>query len=312
MVDFLLLIYKIGNREKNIGIYSTIYLSYSTFGFLFFFMKGINIVPDKNKADKREYDKKYRVKNKDRKKKQAKKYYQNNSERIKQKSKQWSKDNPNKRKIFQRRYRGNNPDKIKEYTKQYRKDNPDKIKEYSRKWRRKNPEKEKIYRKENQEKARIYQKQWRENNLEHNIEYNKQWRKDNIEKERKYKRKYRFMKRKTDLKFNLNDKISKAIRIALKGNKKGRKWENLVGYTIKDLIKRLKKTIPEEYYWKDFLEGKLHIDHIIPKSVFNFTKSEHIDFKNCWALSNLQLLPAKENLKKSNKLYKPFQLALKI
>ena len=64
--------------------------------------------------------------------------------------------------------------------------------------------------------------------------------------------------------------------------------------------------------WQDFMEGKLHIDHIIPISAFNFTKPEHINFKRCWGLSNLRLLPAKENRIKKDKIIKPFQLALQI
>lgn len=99
---------------------------------------------------------------------------------------------------------------------------------------------------------------------------------------------------------------------ALKGNKAGRHWEDLVGYKLNDLIKRLKNTMPKDYCWQDFMEGRLHIDHIIPKSAFNYTNTEHIDFKRCWSLDNLRLLPAKENLIKHNKLYKPFQPALAI
>jgi len=99
---------------------------------------------------------------------------------------------------------------------------------------------------------------------------------------------------------------------SLKKNKAGRTWKSLVSYNLNDLIKHLKKTMPEGYTWQDYLEGKLHLDHKIPISAFNFTKSEHTDFKRCWALSNLQLLPARENLVKSNKLTKPFQLALQI
>ncbi|GAI61384.1 unnamed protein product, partial [marine sediment metagenome] len=38
----------------------------------------------------------------------------------------------------------------------------------------------------------------------------------------------------------------------------------------------------------------------------------HIDFKRCWALENLRLLPAKENMVKHNKLDRPFQPALRI
>jgi len=106
--------------------------------------------------------------------------------------------------------------------------------------------------------------------------------------------------------------MSTAINLSLKGNKKGRHWEDLVGYTLKKLKNRLQKTMPEGYTWQDYMDGKLHIDHIIPKSIFNFTKPEHPDFKRCWALENLRLLPAKENQEKSNKLKKPFQSALKL
>ena len=60
--------------------------------------------------------------------------------------------------------------------------------------------------------------------------------------------------------------MSSAIRKSLKSNKEGRHWEGLVGYTLKDLIRRLKKTVPSGYTWQDFLEGKLHVDHIIPIS----------------------------------------------
>ena len=121
-----------------------------------------------------------------------------------------------------------------------------------------------------------------------------------------------YVEKRKDIKFVLNNRISCSIRDNLKREKKGRHWGGLVGYSISDLIKRLKSTMPEGYTWQDFIEGKLHIDHKIPISAFNYTKPEHIDFKRCWALSNLQLLPKGENLRKSNKLTKPFQPALKL
>ena len=74
----------------------------------------------------------------------------------------------------------------------------------------------------------------------------------------------------------------------------------------------MKKTIPESYTWKDYLEGRLQIDHKIPISVFNFSEPEHTDFKRCWTLKNLRLLPARENLMKNAKLTRPFQPALKL
>ena len=120
-------------------------------------------------------------------------------------------------------------------------------------------------------------------------------------------------RQKKDLKYRLNHRIRNLITCHMKkSQKKGRHWEDLVGYTVTQLKKRLQKTIPQGYIWQDFLEGKLHIDHIIPISAFNFTEPEHTDFKRCWSLNNLRLLPAKENIIKGAKLEKPFQPALAI
>ena len=170
----------------------------------------------------------------------------------------------------------------------------------------------KQYYKKNKEKIDKQNKQWREDNYEYLKEYCEK--NNKIYSDRyKQKRNYRLRQRsKIDPKYNLNHRMGNAIQKALKGNKNGRKWEILVGYTLDNLIKRLKQTIPEGYTWRDYLEGKLHIDHKIPISVFNYTKPEHIDFKRCWALDNLQLLPAKENIIKDVKLERPFQPALQL
>lgn len=179
--------------------------------------------------------------------------------------------------------------------------NKENEKKRSREYYKNNKENKKkyngIYYKNNKDKIKEQVRQWRENNLEKVREYKKQWRKN---------------KRRTDLKYNLNRRMVSAIGKSLKGNKAGRSWESLVGYTLKDLIKHLQKTLPKGYTWQDYFNGKLHIDHIIPISAFNFTKPEHLDFKKCWALSNLQILTAKENIMKHTKLSKPFQPALQI
>lgn len=201
---------------------------------------------------------------------------------------------------------------IKEYGRQYYIDNSEKIKDRSRQWCIDNPEKVKEYRrqyyKNNSEKIIEKMSQWQINNTEKRKKHRKQYRINNLEKIKENKR----QKYKIDAKFNLGRKISYSIYISIKGNKAGRHWENLVGYTLIDLIKHLKKNIPKNYTWQDCLDGRLHIDHIIPISVFNFSKPEHIDFKRCWELKNLRLLPSKENLIKHNKLDRPFQPALKI
>ncbi len=166
----------------------------------------------------------------------------------------------------------------------------------------------KEYYKNHKEETSKQCKTYYEKNREDILKYAKIYR-DEHRKERNI---YQGNRDKTDLKFNLDKKIGNAIRKALKGNKAGRRWEDLVGYTLDDLKMYLEKTMPNGYTWQDYLEGRLHIDHIIPISVHNYLNSEHTDFQRCWSLSNLRLLPAKENMCKNDKLFKPFQPALKL
>lgn len=128
----------------------------------------------------------------------------------------------------------------------------------------------------------------------------------------KEKKRYLNKLKKANLKFNLSCRMSVDIRTSLKGNKNGLHWENLVGYNVEKLKRHLSKNMPKGYCWKDYLEGRLHLDHITPMSTFDYTRTEQLNFKRCWSLDNLQLLPAKENIIKSNKLSKPFQLVLAI
>lgn len=110
-------------------------------------------------------------------------------------------------------------------------------------------------------------------------------------------------------------RISASIRAAITEHKAGRTWESLVGYSLKELIKRLKSTMPPAFDWdKDFVKAKggLHIDHIIPVTAFNFESPNDLDFKRCFALKNLRLLPARDNMRKGGKLDKPFQPALRL
>jgi len=127
-----------------------------------------------------------------------------------------------------------------------------------------------------------------------------------------YYNRYQSKRYKTDIRFKLNRNISRLIRKSLKSNKDSRHWEELVGYTVNELKIHLQNNMPKGYAWQDYLEGRLHLDHKIPIDAFNFDSSEQIDFKRCWNLKNLQLLPARENIIKSNKLEESFQPALKI
>lgn len=110
-------------------------------------------------------------------------------------------------------------------------------------------------------------------------------------------------RRKNSLKWQLNHRITMGILKSLKNRvKNGRTWQSLVGYNVEQLKNRLYSTMPKGYTWRDFMIGKLHIDHIIPVSFFYFEKPEDINFRKCWTLSNLRFLTALENLRKGDKI----------
>lgn len=115
-------------------------------------------------------------------------------------------------------------------------------------------------------------------------------------------------KKKKDPQFRLRINVGLSIYKAIRAHKAGRNWELLVGYTLHELTSHLEKQFTDGMAWNNY--GKWHIDHIIPVSAFNYTLPEHIDFKRCWALKNLQPLWAIDNIKKGKKLTKPFQPSL--
>lgn len=126
---------------------------------------------------------------------------------------------------------------------------------------------------------------------------------ENKEYYREYQRKSQARKYRESGAFRIRNLIRRGMNGSLKGDGKGgRRWQDLVGYTVAELEERLRSTMPEGCTWQDFMDGKLHIDHIIPMSMYNYKTPEDEDFKRCWALDNLRLLPAIENMKKGNKL----------
>jgi len=52
--------------------------------------------------------------------------------------------------------------------------------------------------------------------------------------------------------------------------------------------------------WEKFMQGEIHIDHIIPKAKFDL--SDNDQWCACWDLPNLRPMWAKDNLKKSDKV----------
>lgn len=95
------------------------------------------------------------------------------------------------------------------------------------------------------------------------------------------------------------ERMSSGIKNSLKSGKNGRRWEQLVGYTVKELMEHLERQFLAGMSWDN--RGDWHIDHIVPISSFNFDTPDCDDFRRCWALSNLRPLWAGDNIRKNGK-----------
>ena len=174
-------------------------------------------------------------------------------------------------------------------------------------WRDKHKEHVLQYDREYREQHKEDAKKWYLDNYQHNKEVRQKWQTANKHRMNKLHREY-YKAQKENVNFTLSKRIATAMRTALKGEKGGYRWEILVGYTVNDLKQHLERQFTAEMNWENIKDW--HIDHVVPKSAFNYKSYSDIDFKKCWSLKNLQPMLATENREKSNKLIKPFQPSL--
>ena len=106
-----------------------------------------------------------------------------------------------------------------------------------------------------------------------------------------------------DLAFTLNHRVGALVRRTLRfSKKKDGKMKDILGFTVDELKDHIESLFSDGMSWDNFLSGEIHLDHKIP---INFFKPESVDdpaFKECWALSNLQPLWARDNLSKGYKI----------
>jgi len=170
-----------------------------------------------------------------------------------------------------KKWRENNIEKINERKKNYRKNNIEKVREQERN----------LYYK------RIdYYIKYREDNKEHY----KKWRDENKDKKLEYMR-----ERLKIPQWRIALRCRTRIRRALKNIPKTNKTQDLIGCSWQELVNHLENTkVPG----KDYTNA--HIDHIKPCASFDLTDPEQQ--KECFHYTNLQFLPAIENLQKGSKL----------
>lgn len=171
--------------------------------------------------------------------------------------------------------------------------------------------KAKIYRQTHAEQEKARSREYYKTHKEQASINTKEYRMSHKDKMKSYDNEYMRNRRK-EPKHHLNSTVSIGIRECIrKGIKAHRRWELLVGYTVTQLKKHLEKQFKPGMTWGNY-GTYWHIDHKIPIAAFNFTCPEDIDFKRCWALSNLRPLWKYENISKGAKVDRPFQPSLAI
>lgn len=174
-----------------------------------------------------------------------------------------------------RLWREANPEKRQAYDVAYRERHPDRVKESAEKWYATDPLAK--------NKKATYAAEWRARNPDKVKEI--------IAKSSR--------KRQQNPEVRINDAIGRAIRSSLpRGGKAGRRTFSLLGYSKQELMEHLERQFKTGMTWDNYGLYGWHIDHIRPKTSFEFETTEDAGFGECWALSNLQPLWAKENLKK--------------
>jgi len=173
-------------------------------------------------------------------------------------------------KKYMKEYRIKNKERLKEYSikshADYYQKNTEKVKAAVKKYRKENPDKVKtfraIWREENREDINEKHKEWREENKEHVNERSRQWKKENRYKVLANTRKRQAGKQQRTPKWAIEDIIK-------------------VFYFMSEHLGRI-------------MNEKYHVDHIIPLKGENIT--------GLHTHNNLQVITAKENMTKNNKI----------
>ena len=142
----------------------------------------------------------------------------------------------------------------------------------------------------------IYNKLHSENR---NLKQKERRAKDNT-KFRISERRY-YLRKMKDPHFRISRNISREIGRSLQGKKHSKHWEEFVGYTRFQLKEHLEGQFIREMNWKNY-GSRWHIDHIIPKSLWEYESYSDTEFKQCWCLANLKPLLAEENIRKGNRV----------
>ncbi len=157
----------------------------------------------------------------------------------------------------------------------------------------------KRYRQKNKEKLQENHRNWSEKNKERLKEYQKKWREENKEHIRKYKREQIKKLLAENPKYRISQRYRNSIIASLNGKRVSSVFQ-WIGYSLDELMNHLETLFSDGMSWNNY--GEWHIDHIIPISKFNFVSTDCEGFRECWDLTNLQPMWAKDNYSKNNRI----------
>lgn len=97
----------------------------------------------------------------------------------------------------------------------------------------------------------------------------------------------------------VHQNIARLLRRSFSNNKSKSTFDTL-GYSLCDLKAHLESLWQPGMTWENYGLYGWHIDHVVPRAKLPFTSETDENFKRCWALTNLQPLWAKDNLRKGD------------
>ena len=206
--------------------------------------------------------------------KRNKEYAKKHVEEIKEYKKQWVLLNSDKTKESKRRHYELNIDKIKKSNKKRYEEKKDEI-----------LAKNKIYRENNSERLKKQHKEYYSEHKEDIVQRTTEYKKNRIKIDPVYK-------------FESQLRHLIGLSFSRKGFIKSKKTEDIVGIDLKELYTYLLLTYKKQYGYEWDRKEEVHIDHIIPLAT---AKTEEEVLKLCH-YTNLQLLKAKDNLEKNDRL----------
>lgn len=99
---------------------------------------------------------------------------------------------------------------------------------------------------------------------------------------------------------NISCRLRIQINACLRYGRKAAHTETLLGCSFAEMAAHIERQFVLPMCWAKFLQGEIHIDHIIPCSHFDL--ADAVQQRRCFHFSNLQPLWALDNLRKGNRV----------